>query len=788
MRGAVPGAPSRRPQLVDRSIGVPAAPSGLGVRLADRLVRHLVEEKAVAPSGLTMAGLHRGRVLVTDDGAGVAGLLAEQLRAQGVAAQVIALDPPEDLSDVAGMVFLGGLREVTGPDEAVAVNREAFAAARAVAPRFSREGGVFVTVQDTGGDFGLHGRQGDRAWLGGLAALARTVAKEWPDAAVKAIDCERAGRTPAQLAVAIAEELLSGGTVLDVGLRSDGRRMTQVVKPESVPMPVDRWGADSPLIGPDSVIVATGGGRGITAAALLAIAEAYRPRLVLIGRTALAAEPPALHAADDETALRGAIVANRRREGAPIPPPAEIGAMARRIIAIREVRRTIADLTRAGSSVRYLPVDVRDTAALGQALAQVRRDWGPVTGVIHGAGVLADKPVDGKTQEMFDRVFDVKVQGLRSLLDATAADPLSFIYLISSVAAQFGNAGQSDYAMANEVLFQVAAAQTAHRPDRPVTAVGWGPWNAGMVTRELAGHFRADGVALVPADQGGQAILASLGAAPIGRRLLIAADGDKLLPARVRRRTAELRVDLDSRPELTDHAIGGTAVVPLAFTLDWLTAAARELDPAARQVTLADLRVFQRITVEPGRTRQLTLAIEEVEHATELKLLEERGRPCQSARLTSVVSGQKFTDWSPPSELRPLRHANPYDSDALFHGPRFRSLHAVDGVSVDGATGTVVGTRRLGWPERYRHLDPCAVDGALQLGVLWAEHIVDAPTLPMGVRFVRSSMNGSLSASARCVVRSRRVSPDQISCDIALLGPEGRPLLELLGVTLIRRP
>jgi NAD(P)-dependent dehydrogenase (short-subunit alcohol dehydrogenase family) len=564
-----------------------------------------------------------------------------------------------------------------------------------------------------------------------------------------------------------------------------------VVEAEPVPLPVTRWrtGPAHPLlVGHDSVVVATGGARGITASAVRAIAAAHRPRLVLVGRTPLADEAAPLRAAEEETTVRSAIVAERRRSGAPMPAPAEVGALARQVIAAREVRRTIADLTRAGSSIRYLSLDVRDTGALGRALSRVRQDWGPVTGLVHGAGVLADKPVEGKTQAMFDRVFSVKVHGLRSLLAATADDPLSFICLFSSVTAQFGNVGQADYAMANEVLFQVAAEQSARRPGRPVTAVGWGPWEAGMVTPELAGHFRGDGIGLVPADEGGLAVLATLGRAQVGRRLLIAADGEQLLPAHSRRRTADLRVDLVSRPELRDHAIGRTSVIPLALALDWFLAAARELEPAGRQVAVTDLRVFQKLTVEPDRARRLTLSIEENRDGTELRILDEGGRACQSTRLASVVSGQKYLDWSPPSQLRPLRHARPYDSDALFHGPRFRGLRELDGVSADGIAGTVVGVRELGWSGRYPHLDPAAADAALQLAVLWAEHILDVATLPMAVRFARSSMGGALTDPARCVVRGRSASPDRACCDIAILEPGGQPRLELLEVTLIRRP
>ncbi len=750
-----------------------------------RLVRHSVREVPAVQSGLMPSCLGRGCLLITDDGRGVAAALAERLTARGIEAAVTRDVPPE----ADGVVFLGGLREVADPEDAIAVNRDAFTAARTVAARFTQQGGLFVTVQDTGGDFGLSGRQGDRAWLGGLAALARTLAKEWPEAAVKAIDCECAGRDTGRIADALADELCHGGTLLDVGLHADGRRTTLAVEAEPAPSPVRRWrtSARQPVIGPESVVVATGGARGITAAAMRALAAAHHPRIVLIGRTPLVDEPSLLRAASDEKALKHAIVTDRLRDDGPMPTPSEVGALAQRVLAAREVRSTIGALTDAGSLVRYLPVDVCDTAGLSEALSQVRREWGPVTGLVHGAGILADRPVEAKTAEVFNRVFDVKVRGLRSLLAATAEDPLSFVYLFSSVAAQFGNVGQSDYAMANEVLFQVAAAESARRPQRPVTAIGWGPWQAGMVTSELAGHFRDSGVGLVPVEEGGRAVVATLGAITPGRRILLSADSDRVLPSARRNRQAVIQFGMDDQPQLRDHSINGVAVVPVVFTLDRLVAAARELDPARREVALAEFRVFRRLTVQPGQTRRLTLGVDD-RQGSELRICDEDGRPCQAARVTTAASGERYTDWSPLDRPEPFGYADPYDSDALFHGPLFRSLKAVDGISAQGADGTVAGVRERGWPGRYAHTDPAAVDAALQLGVLWAERVLQVATLPMAVGFIRLRTSGALTQPVRCVVRGRHIGSDHVVCDIALLDPGGRARMELLGVSLVRRP
>ena len=137
----------------------------------------------------------------------------------------------------------------------------------------------------------------------------------------------------------------------------------------------------------------------------------------------------------------------------------------------------------------------------------MRKEWGPITGVVHGAGVLADKKIAEKTDEQFDRVFDTKVSGLRALLAATAKDPLTSLCLFSSIAARTGNPGQCDYAMANEVLNLVACAERARRGSTCVVrSIGWGPWEGGMVTPSLKAHFQQMGVALIPLDVGREAL------------------------------------------------------------------------------------------------------------------------------------------------------------------------------------------------------------------------------------------------------------------------------------------
>jgi acyl transferase domain-containing protein/acyl carrier protein len=751
---------------------VPVAGSGAEPpRCADRTTgmvgRFILRPAPKAVSGEAMPGLAQGPVVVVGGGEGIAGLVARGLSQRGTAASAV-----ERVPTTAHAVVLLGLGR--SPDEARTAAWEAFDAARSVASSFTTGGGVFVTVQDTGGDFGLSGRHGDRAWLGGLAGLARTVAKEWPLASVKAIDCEQGERDAQAVADAIVGELLDGGGDPDVALRADGGRF--VPRWESAPI----GSGDSPEgradpVGPESVIVATGGARGVTAQALLELARTRRPRLLLLGRTALTAEPDGLSGATGQAEIVSVLAARdggRRK-------PLDLAGQAQHILAVREVEATIEALRQAGAQVRYADVDIRDAAAVASALEETRAIWGPITGLVHGAGVLADSEVADKTDAEFGKVFDTKVMGLRALLAATANDPLRLLCVFSSVAGCFGNAGQSDYAMANEILDQVASAEGARRPGALVRAIAWGPWRGGMVVPPLAERFRSAGIALIPPEDGAAAFVRELRGPRRPVRVMVAASEPSGFLGPV-----EMRVELSSHPHLADHVIGEVPVLPVAMALDWFAAAARRRDPEPDLVVLRDLRVLRKVTLPGGRGR-LFLHTVSGSDGPWLELRLPGGLTHYRARLTDAPDLTDATGWTVPPDLPPFEKPEIYDGHVLFHGPRFQSLLSVEGLADTGAAGTVAGAAKLGWQTRDWQIDPAAADGGLQLACLWGERVLGGRCLPMAIGETRVHRPGVRPEISRCLLRARKVHHSDALCDIALIGSDGTPVLEMLGVDVV---
>ena len=774
---------------------VPEAPHG---KAPERRILEAVRAPARG-EGMFESLPQGASIAVAGDARGVGPALTGQLAALGYDARLVPSgETPDPKAD--GLILLHGLAPITEPPEALALYRDAFACARAVARSMQERGGLVVTVTDLGGLFGIGGSDSLRAWLGGLGALAKTAALEWERVRATAIDLERGGRGPAELANALVAELVGGGPELEVGIREDGSRWTTAL----VLAPLTEAGRGLDVERP--FLVATGGARGVTAACLIELSQRVRPRLLLLGRTRPDPDPEWSLGAADEASLRRAFLENARAGGV-APTPREVDAGAAAVLRSREVRSTLEALRETGAEVRYLNVDVTDPRAVARTIATARGEWGPVRGLVHGAGVVADRRIAEKSDDEFERVVATKVLGLDALLETTREDPLEWICLFSSVTGRSGNSGQADYAMANEALNKIARAEALRRgPSCLVKSIGWGPWRGGMVGVPLAGRFEARGARLIEVDEGVRAFLAELASPDGAVEVFIGGelgstptDPDRTNGAREPGRRGgttpgklldSFEVDLQAYPYLAEHSIKGAPVVPAALALEWLVRAARRRRPELGFAGCEDLRVLRgiRLNGTAGSAGRLEVwAVEVKEDAVGARLrLELRGAEGvvhYAAEVELSALPPAPPGLSPdPSSLEPPALGDPYGGAPLFHGDAFRVIRSVDGVSSAGITGTLVGTEAMGWPGGPWETDPALIDGALQFTLLHAYHVLGASTLPTRIASVRAYFHETHGGPVRCVAHGRSVGRNRTVSDVALIAPGGRVVYEIRGL------
>ncbi|MDR1295806.1 MAG: KR domain-containing protein [Deltaproteobacteria bacterium] len=333
---------------------------------------------------------------------------------------------------------------------------------------------------------------------GALVGLLKCAAREWPGVRVRALDLPLAVyNSPTVSWVSAVLETAAGQGPVELGLPTNDKVYGLSLRPYHPAGP-----GPTPL-SPGDTVVATGGGRGVTAAALLALARLCRPRLVILGRTPLPPpEPEWLGVLRDQREIKEALFKLDKEA-----TPRELESRTRIILASRELAGNLAALSEAGAQVEYVSGDFGDPVHTESAARRLRARHGPIRGFIHGAGVLADHPIVGKNHSDFARVYATKTQLASLLLEAFQPEPLRLMVFFSSSTARFGRQGQGDYAAGNEVLNKTAWEMAALHPDCRVLAVNWGPWAGGMVGETLAGQFKSQGVGLIGLQEGAETFM-----------------------------------------------------------------------------------------------------------------------------------------------------------------------------------------------------------------------------------------------------------------------------------------
>ncbi|MEU6065583.1 SDR family NAD(P)-dependent oxidoreductase [Streptomyces sp. NPDC047082] len=162
----------------------------------------------------------------------------------------------------------------------------------------------------------------------------------------------------------------------------------------------------------------------------------------------------------------------------------------------------IRGLEERGVTVHLPRADVADRAGLAAALDAVRHEAGPVTTVVHAAGVLDDATVANLTDERVLRVLAPKVLGT-ALLTELIPEARNLV-LFASAAGLLGSAGQSPYSAAN--AFLDAWAHHLCLAGRRALSLDWGAWaGVGMVAESgtrAAETSRSGLIAFSPQDGG----------------------------------------------------------------------------------------------------------------------------------------------------------------------------------------------------------------------------------------------------------------------------------------------
>ncbi len=658
-----------------------------------------------------------------------------------------------------------------------------------------------------------------------ISGLVKTLAWEWPSVAARVFDVDPrwAEWQPAAAAEKIAAELFMDGPIERGFTDSETDTLATPVL-----VPIDRAGASGipslrETLHAGDLVIVTGGARGVTAEVAAALAEAVRPTLLLLGRSQEPPpEPEFLKTARTEQELIATLV----KFAGPSQKPAQFVQQAKRILADREVRDNLQRLAGLASAVVYRSVDLQDPRAVAMAVDEARRMFGPVRGVIHGAGVLADKRVEDLTPEACLPVLRTKVRGMLNLLEAVDRNDLHFFAVFSSITARVGRTGQAAYAAANEMLNKLTIDQARRYPDCRWLSLGWGPWDGGMVTPALKKVFESEGVGLIPLESGSWTLVELLGLPRVpesGVEVSIL-EGDGRLdtpnravpnlsanePAGVAAKAVasagdsarvvwERPCELAEWPALRHHVIDGSPVVPTALLTEWMIEAAIQVIPGLELAEVRDMSVLKGLVLDDSGPATLRACIKSVDYAPSGNVTARlaiqgvyprTGKTLdQASAVIQLTPRQSVID---PAEANvaagvPSQTAKPY-TGLLFHGPAFQGLAGE--VRYDGSSfaGTLTGASRPSeWdvsPSRARWIvDPLVLDVVMQGICCWPRLTGDRFSLPMGFRRLVWATNAESDLAGGSVqLVLRRKNDFEVEADAVVRGASGRVLGTVEGI------
>ncbi|WP_296704872.1 SDR family NAD(P)-dependent oxidoreductase [Algoriphagus sp.] len=643
-------------------------------------------------------------------------------------------------------------------EELLAVNTRLFQDAQICGKNlFDGKAGCLFLAFDNGLS---HQSKNDRAWLGGISALAKTAKLEWPNAEVRSININCANKPADKIAMELFHSITSGGVEVEIEIDSFGKSYELICEVAAIEN-------KSRGLNDGDTIIVSGGAKGVTAACLIALSKRKKINIGILGRTKLDEENPEFKKYTTDAELKGILFKQALAEGKKITP-IEVNREAAKIIGNREIHKNIDTLERNGSQVSYHSVDISDQKEVEKAVSAIREEFGAIHGFVHAAGVLADRYIHEKTMNQFMDVFDTKLQGFRNLLQATSNDKLTHICCFSSVSARIGNVGQVDYAMANEILNKVCQSEQQRRGKTCVVkSLNWGPWDGGMVSPQLKKHFESMGVDLIPLETGAEIFADEMEDGSFENvEVVIGGSFEKWGNKEDKENgkgSFKLWVHRINNPYLSSHTIQDKIIVPMMMVNEWGLRLAKKLYSHLNIAEIKKMKVYKGIHLANFETTGDILSFYyESQKSGENTLVEIKveGESKQLYYSFIVVMAEDIdAPFKSNTNLGDLKNWLFIKDDVygpiLFHGPDFQVINNLEGISSKGCKGELKISNSLFNDKLNWASEMFLFDGGVQLAALAIQNMTNnSSSLPLGFESL-------------CIYDYEKLT-DQFNCELTL--------------------
>ncbi|MBI9090532.1 MAG: SDR family NAD(P)-dependent oxidoreductase [Desulfobacterium sp.] len=548
-------------------------------------------------------------------------------------------------------------------------------------------------VQFGGGYFGDHDRFANLDQCGALA-LGASLHLERNDLRVRVLDFSSVMDEDA-IAERTIREINTPAAFAAVGFDSRLKRRVvshRLMQPVSYhPRPLG-WSADD-------LILVTGGAKGITASCALALAVETGVRMALVGSS--------LHP-----------------DGGPDLP------------GTSEIAETLGKFKDKGIDAGYFSCDVSDPDSVDALVLSIGEKMGPITGVIHGAGLNQPREISRVSSEMALKEIAPKVLGVLNLFSALKNQPMKMFAGLSSIIGVTGMPGNGWYGFSNEAL-NLLLRRYGEERNIATLCVAYSIWrDEGMGARlGSVGHLKKMGIDAIPTEEGANRFVRLFLNDPGTNQVIVTARLGGMdtwnphpISSPVKARYLEgliastpgvesvfkAHLTLDRDPYLKDHLFNGSYLFPTVFGLEAMAQVVAHAtgDSFAGRVRIENILLERPITVDPdgGADIVIRAEVKEGEPGSDLKVIQ--------AGISKVQPGTRGDYFSalfilglpdepgeygihiPETPLGIDPGLDLYNEQLLFQGPSFQRIDKIQSISVgDDTAREAVFTSRLENPE-----------------------------------------------------------------------------------------
>jgi len=560
--------------------------------------------------------------------------------------------------------------------------------------------------------------------------------------------------------------------------------------------------APASILSDTSCLIFTGGGRGITAKCAIELSKKQKGKYLLVGRTKYLSEPEWASNVPDAD-LKKKAVEFLKSTGEKIHPRT-INSLVNQITGSREIADTIKHLDKNGVEARYISIDIADELAVKEEL--MKDKWiidNDSIALIHGAGSLSDKLIEKKSVSDFEKVFSAKLYGLGNIVENLELSKLKLCVLFSSVAGLFGNIGQSDYAMSNEILNRLAIkiGSKMEDPSRSVSIV-WGAWNAGMVSPEIKAMFESRGISLIELSTGTQHFSdiclqhAQSATQMVGPAMGLSANETNI--SNLKKTSLSVKIDtqtLLSKEVLDGHSIGGQVVLPLTFAVGLVSNLLESYYGGLEVIGCDEVTVAKGIVINDELPENILIKFEIDKNEDNSRLFVDAvisngmGQNYYYVRSMVLDKVNSEASESVNTDLVSLENYSTkvskfYEGGTLFHTKDFRILE-----TYENAENSMLFTCRSESKDinsfSGNRFSPLYADAILQTALVWIMVKENIHSLPMAVRDIRLFDVVNPGELIHIKVKQASSGPTQSKLNFTAHALDGRPLM-MMEASLIK--